>query len=912
MENLYHMKCFFKRGIVSAVATVSLFMFCSKEYNPFSDYSNAAVFLTHQSIRNNDTIDVFCTETLLAVVLVKELVDSFSVHCAGNRLWPDMDSVLYKKNFASEPFAFCFSFHDTGKKTISLSTYASSGAIDTSVVSLFVKSPLFQADIQGRFGDSLKLLSLPVKDRDINYLWSFGAGTRYSSRVCSTTVVAYPAIIAGKGWLWVSDGVFSSCADTFNFLFRDTAAPNMLCVNENYVGKDTVYTGDSVFNFKVRITNRGDQWVDSASIDSRPFYRKDNKVYYSLIDKMYTHDQKRPLEVAVFALSHFQNGVPASKLFTLIFSPDLAPAVPAEIRLLAPSADSTLTLIRRYPVSGTVENHAFGPFNGILIAYVNDSLLPETKPIACDRSAAWDWPLELSDGPTRITLQLKDAATLSTLNQVSFVLLFADSAHDSVPPRILAVTANGAPADNFFTDKALVKIGVQAFDEISGIDSVFINNRLCRTPDQGNWYYDSLTIRHTHTGNEALIRAKDRKNNDTVTSVVLYRNRMPVIQRFPASSFVAIDSLYTDTLDAFDPDGDTIIYEKTVGPQDLSIGPDGVVAWRPTQLDTGSHTVSVRLWDGYQPMFRSYTLYVYGAGHPGPVKFAIKAEDFPTALVAGRDTLRMALAIAPTTGVRPLLFSGRITNKTRMVLPEGPDSVLTWAPLPQDTGYAQLVISVKDAFPSSDTLYPRILVVQPNRPCSLIVRFKGDMTPGGVLDLNKKRGKDTLTFTIKDPDNPLVERHDVSILETRTQTSSIIDSAVVDTFSLVLDPQAMNGYDTIIGIVRDRANTRDTVKQKVYFGMPPYSPQAVYPVNLTSITGESVSLSWQDVDPDGDSLTFDVYFGATPEQMSRVAVTREASFIATGLLTQRAYYWRIVAHDWKSFTESPLWQFTTR
>jgi hypothetical protein len=46
--------------------------------------------------------------------------------------------------------------------------------------------------------------------------------------------------------------------------------------------------------------------------------------------------------------------------------------------------------------------------------------------------------------------------------------------------------------------------------------------------------------------------------------------------------------------------------------------------------------------------------------------------------------------------------------------------------------------------------------------------------------------------------------------------------------------------------------------------------------------------------------------------LARIAVTRETSFMATGLVPLRTYYWRIVAHDWKSFTESPLWQFTTR
>jgi hypothetical protein len=222
------------------------------------------------------------------------------------------------------------------------------------------------------------------------------------------------------------------------------------------------------------------------------------------------------------------------------------------------------------------------------------------------------------------------------------------------------------------------------------------------------------------------------------------------------------------------------------------------------------------------------------------------------------------------------------------------------------------MVIVKDAFPSSDTLYPRILVVPHNRPCSLSVSFSATTTPTGALDLNKKRDKDTLIFHIKDPDNPLVERHDVSIYESRTQLRSIIDSAVVDSFSLALDPLAFDGYDTIVAVVRDRSGATDTLKQTIYYGMPPYIPQAQNPLNLMTINATSVTLSWQDVDPDGDGLTFDVYFGGGPDQLSRLATTVGTSFMVTGLSAQRTYYWKIIAHDWKSFTEGPAWQFTTR
>ena len=887
-------------------------LFCGREYNPFTDYSNATVYMAHRSIAANDTIDIFCTETLSTTVLVKELVDRFEVHSDDNRLWPGPDSTIYRDEFGKEPFVFLFSFCDTGRHAIRLTTVKTNNQRDTAVIAFYVRSPLHQDALACGFGDSLMLRTPPVRDRDVNYFWSFGAGERFNSQICSTTVALYTVLLFGKGGLWVSDGVHVSCADSFSFTVRDTSKPDIICVNENYVGKDTVYTGDSVFNFKVRISDQGDQWVDSASINGKPFDRKDNKVYYSLVNKMYLHDTLRPLSVVVYALDHFQNGNFSEKRFTLIFSPLVAPAVPAKIVVLVPSRDSTVTMMGRYAISGVVENHSFDSLNVLLLAYINDSLDPAVKTIT-DKNPSWDWTIGLLPGPNRITLTAKNGATLSTVDQVSFSIVFLDTAHDTTPPRIAAITANGNPANNYYTDKSPVLVGVKAFDEISGLDSLFINGKRCMARDSGIWYYDSIALEHKASGNEVVVRAKDRKNNQTTAEAVIYRNRLPVIQKTPVSRFIPMDSLYRDTVLAFDPDGDTISYNIIAGPTGISINKQGALSWTPGQQDTGNHTITLRIGDGYQPLFCTYTLYVFGdLGHPGPVRFATSTEDFPTFLEAGKDTMRLTLKVAAKSGIRPFRFLGRIANKSRIVLPEGTDSVLTWAPRIADTGFMQLMVVVKDAFPSSDTLYPRILVVVPNRPCSLSVNFSGPLTASGALDLNRKRDKDTLMFHIIDPDNPLVERHDVSIYETRTQLRSIIDSAMVDSFALALDPLAFDGYDTIIAVVRDRSNSSDTLKQTVYYGMPPYSPQAQYPLNLMSINGTTVTLSWQDVDPDNDGLTFDVYFGSGADQLQRLATTADVSYQITGLSAQRTYYWKIIAHDWKSFVEGPAWQFSTR
>jgi hypothetical protein len=898
--------------ILSLLALLAALVLCSKEYNPFSDYSNAALYITHASFKANDTIGVFCGETLSVEILVKELIDSCEVRTTGNRLWARADTALFPSDFAQGPINLYISFYDTGRQVITTTTYRTNGAIRLDSVSCYVTSELRQDSLSCIYGDSIVLRTPPVRDKDVNYFWSFDAATRYSSQRCSTKVAFGAVMLSGKGAVWVSDGQFSSPAAGFSFFARDTAKPKIVCVNENYVGKDTIYTGDSVFNFKVRITTIADQWVDSASINAMAFDGKNDKVYYKLFDKMYLHGAKSPLLLSVFALDHFYQGMANQKLFTIIFSDTIRPTSPATIVVLAPSRDSTVTLVSAYQISGTVQNNAFDSLNLTLYAYVNNVRLTSAQTIK-GQSATWTWPVQLVSGPNAVAIAAFDNVSLNRVDSVSFSIMFDDTAHDVRPPTILAITANGLPTGNFYAASAAVLLGVEAFDEGSGMDSLFIGGKPIMPTNLGLWYYDSVPLQHTPNGNQIIIRATDKKHNDTVASIILFQNRLPIAQKTPTSSFIAVDSQYSDTLEAFDPDDDSLIYDKSLGPPAMQVNARGIISWTPSKFDTGSHSIRLRIWDGYQPVFYTYTLYVFGlAGHPSPVRFATKTEDFPQFLVAGKDTLRMRLRAAPNTGIAPFVFSARIINKSKALLGEGPDSNLVWASSIADTGFEQLMVVVKDAFPTSDTLYPRILILPAIRPCSLTVAFSGDTTAAGAIDLNKKRGKDTLIFRIIDPNNQLVERHDVSIFETRTQMHSIIDSAVVDSFIVVVDPLAFNGYDTMVAIVKDESMHIDTLRRAVYYGMPPYGPQALNPINYSVLSAPSITLSWQDLDPDNDSLSYDVYLGTDPNTLTRQTTLTGTSFLVSGLSAPATYYWKIIAKDWKSSTDGPVWQFTTR
>jgi hypothetical protein len=94
--------------------------------------------------------------------------------------------------------------------------------------------------------------------------------------------------------------------------------------------------------------------------------------------------------------------------------------------------------------------------------------------------------------------------------------------------------------------------------------------------------------------------------------------------------------------------------------------------------------------------------------------------------------------------------------------------------------------------------------------------------------------------------------------------------------------------------------------------VPPEDPYWEIPINQSIEVPIYVNLTWVCEDPDGDDVTFDVYFGDQFEQ-NQVAWNRtEDWFVVENLDFLKTYYWYIVA--WETYglnTTGDLWQFTT-
>ena len=110
-----------------------------------------------------------------------------------------------------------------------------------------------------------------------------------------------------------------------------------------------------------------------------------------------------------------------------------------------------------------------------------------------------------------------------------------------------------------------------------------------------------------------------------------------------------------------------------------------------------------------------------------------------------------------------------------------------------------------------------------------------------------------------------------------------------------------SNYTLIDDYTLDKSNT------------PPLTASGPSPADLATGVSTSPTLSWSDSDPDGDTLTFDVYFDTNTEPTTRVATAQsEKTFSPSGLSYNTTYYWKVVATDSKGVsTDGPIWSFAT-
>ncbi len=93
---------------------------------------------------------------------------------------------------------------------------------------------------------------------------------------------------------------------------------------------------------------------------------------------------------------------------------------------------------------------------------------------------------------------------------------------------------------------------------------------------------------------------------------------------------------------------------------------------------------------------------------------------------------------------------------------------------------------------------------------------------------------------------------------------------------------------------------------------PPNAPNNPDPYDGETGVSVDTDLSWSCSDPDGDSLTYDVYFGTSNPPPKIISGQTETTYDPGILSYGTTYHWKIVAFDnHGASTEGPIWSFTT-
>jgi len=110
-----------------------------------------------------------------------------------------------------------------------------------------------------------------------------------------------------------------------------------------------------------------------------------------------------------------------------------------------------------------------------------------------------------------------------------------------------------------------------------------------------------------------------------------------------------------------------------------------------------------------------------------------------------------------------------------------------------------------------------------------------------------------------------------------------------------------------------KETTSETYSFATQSNRAPNTPSSPNPSNNVTNQPTTITLSWNCSDPDGDAVTYDVYFGTSSNSMTKVSSGQTGKTLnRSNLSIGTTYYWKVVAKDSKGgTTEGPVWRFTT-
>ena len=360
-------------------------------------------------------------------------------------------------------------------------------------------------------------------------------------------------------------------------------------------------------------------------------------------------------------------------------------------------------------------------------------------------------------------------------------------------------------------------------------------------------------------------------------------NNAPIIHSISANpDELPHAGMTTVTCVATDPDRDSLTYIWGARTGNL-VGDGSEIAWQ-APVEQGSYWVRVTVNDGAAIASDSVRITVLVNSPPTIQSLVVNPPD----VVHGGNALLSCTAVDYDGDNLTYTWTPRSGTIT------GSGSSVQWR-APQTLGVYWIKIAVSDGFDITiDSLQATVLANRPPVIRSLIAN------PTEVVH----GASSTLTCTATDDDGD-------NLAYTWTPRSGTIQGSG---YSVRWEaPQVTGAFWVKVAVNDNFDSVADSVQLTV---APPNSPPA-RPYDSFPTDGEynaptSLTLTWRCIDPDGDPIKFDFYFGDSPPSLIQRDL-ETASFRMENLNSGAYYYWKVVAHDDHGNTAtSDTWYFHTQ
>lgn len=717
------------------------FCTCSDLTNPFQNKDEARAEINNWNLPDSVSINIFSTYNIPVRVLLGEHLDSFKVCIDNNRLWSSQDSVVLRNEIRpGHIYSFPFSFYDTGWQKIKLISYRNNGdsVVESSI--LRAVSPLKQNPISGVVGDSILLNTLPIKDKQVLYIWDFHNGVVVKEYASSLSVKITAPFISRYGQLYVED--YSGHRSPVTLFEIASQSPqkeiSLICVNDSIQG-DTVFTTEA--QMKLRLEVSGAQQLKNASVNSQKFDE---------------NQRKGDLFLLGYNLKGLDSAVAPQKLNVTI-DDDLGRSINrtfyvkfvkvTPVIYVTYPEDSLHTSASLVNVLGTVSNIRA---NSSLYLFARNNGKVQSKIPLTNNQPVFHFEISLPYSSNHILLELFSDSLMdgSMLARQDFYVFYDSSHIDTIAPKIRNIRCNGTLVDSVFTSRTgTMLLEIDAVDNSNKL-TVTVNGQPVEKGPNELFYSTEVVLTHKKEHTVIAVQAKDSAGYLAEDTIYVRYNRLPKWDDIPLYTVANADEDNLFKISVIDPDGDPVLVTMAIplkSGDTVINASSGQVSWKPQIADTGTYDIRLEVSDEYEVTDTFFTVLVKGKGAT-PVQFLTSKNDFPDTLWIG-DTLLVPLREIPLSGTRPFKYKARLIDTKKTNIHDSKDSVLQWVPEIRDAGSRQLLIEISDSLNTvdSDTIEITVLLARVRWEQNLIQLYEDSWRSnrGAKAILSKK-----LDFTV--------------------------------------------------------------------------------------------------------------------------------------------------------------------